>query len=355
MKITHVHVWTEDLQLTRPYTIAYQRIDSVENLFVRITGENGMVGIGAGSPAKDVTGEGIRSAQAALAAHLEPILLGADLRRCRSLLRRLGRDLAATPAARAAVDIALHDLIGKVLGLPLVDLLGRAHDSLPTSITIGIKPLSETLAEADEYIGRGFSVLKIKTGIDVDEDIERLCRLRERVGPHVAIRVDANQGYAPSDYRRFMHETRCVELEFVEQPMDRSDLDNMRAFPKAVRRQSAADECLLSPKDALTCLQRPLPFGIFNIKLMKCGGIDPGLEIASMAALAGVDLMWGCMDESIVSIAAALHAALAAPATKYLDLDGSFDLARDIVNGGFILENGCLRPTEQPGLGVTPI
>ena len=86
---------------------------------------------------------------------------------------------------------------------------------------------------------------------------------------------------------------------------------------------------------------------------MKCGGIAPGLEIATMAQYAGIDLMWGCMDESIVSISAALHAALASPATRYLDLDGSLDLARDVVQGGFVLENGWLRTTVRPGLGVS--
>ncbi|MEE4113839.1 MAG: enolase C-terminal domain-like protein, partial [Desulfobacteraceae bacterium] len=210
----------------------------------------------------------------------------------------------------------------------------------------------ETLDEAEEYSGRGFRFLKVKTGIDVDEDIERLVNIRQRVGPAVAIRVDANQGYSRSDYLRFVHETSQVDLEFTEQPLHRSDLDGMRTLAGSVRKRSAADECLLSPKDALACLCPPYPFGIFNIKLMKCGGIAPGLEIAAMAGHAGVDLMWGCMDESIVSIAGALHAALASPATKYLDLDGSFDLARDLVEGGFVLENGWLRPTDRPGLGV---
>lgn len=353
MKIKKVTTWKEDLKLTRPYTIAYERIESVENLFVLIEGENGKIGIGAGSPAEDVTGESIQACETALTEQLEPILVGADIRCCRSLLRRLGSQMADTPAARAAVDIALHDLLGNTIGLPLVDLLGRAHDALPTSITIGIKSVDETLDEATEYTGRGFRFLKVKTGINVDEDIERLVKLRRFVGPSVAIRVDANQGYSRSDYQRFFNETGKVDLEFVEQPMHRSDFDGMRSLPESVRKRSAADECLLSPKDALACLCPPYPFGIFNIKLMKCGGIAPGLEIAAMAGHKGIDLMWGCMDESIVSIAAALHAALASPATKYLDLDGSFDLARDLVEGGFVLENGWLRPTSQPGLGVT--
>jgi L-alanine-DL-glutamate epimerase-like enolase superfamily enzyme len=95
--------------------------------------------------------------------------------------------------------------------------------------------------------------------------------------------------------------------------------------------------------------------GIFNIKLMKCGGVRPALRIATIAEIAGIELMWGCMDESIISISAALHAALASPATRYLDLDGSLDLARDVVSGGFVLQDGFLSTSDAPGLGVKPV
>jgi L-alanine-DL-glutamate epimerase-like enolase superfamily enzyme len=98
--------------------------------------------------------------------------------------------------------------------------------------------------------------------------------------------------------------------------------------------------------------QPPRAAGIFNIKLMKCGGIAAARRIATVAELSGIALMWGCMDESAISIAAALHAALASPATRYLDLDGSLDLARDVVDGGFVIENGVMRTAGGPGLGV---
>ena len=263
--------------------------------------------------------------------------------------------MPAAPAALAAADIALHDLWAKSLDLPLVDVLGRIQDALPTSKTIGIKSVDETLAEAEEYRQRGFQIIKVKIGHDVDEDIERLVRLRERYGAEVALRVDANQGYSLAQYMHFYEQTKRLDLEFVEQPLAAADLDGMRSLPKDVRDRTAADECLLAPPSALACLCEPLPFGIFNIKLMKCGGIAPGLEIATMAQFAGIDLMWGCMNESIISIAAALHAALASPATRYLDLDGSLDLAQDVVQSGFVLENGWLRTTDRPGLGVSRI
>lgn len=354
MKIKKITIWKEDLDLTRPYTIAYETISSVENMFVLLETENGITGIGAGSPAEDVTGESITACELALTNTLEKVLMGKDIRYSRSILKQLNRELANTPAAMAATDIALHDLVAKTMGLPLTDILGRVHKSLPTSITIGIKSVEETLEEAREYLANGFSILKVKTGIDVETDIERILRLDEEFKQTICIRVDANQGYGSEELHQFYKKTAGL-VEFIEQPLKAADLGTMRSLPENIRIISAGDESLLGPGTALDMLHQPQPFGIFNIKLMKCGGIAPGLEIANMADHAGIDLMWGCMDESIVSIAGALHAALASRATKYLDLDGSLDLARDIVTGGFAMENGWLRTTDQPGLGVKRI
>jgi L-alanine-DL-glutamate epimerase-like enolase superfamily enzyme len=234
-------------------------------------------------------------------------------------------------------------------------MLGRAHDALPTSITIGIKPTAEALAEAREYLERGFRVLKVKLGHELEEDIERVTKLRELVGPGVTLRVDPNQGYTPAKLLRFVEETGELSIEFLEQPLPARDVAALRALPAELRERVAADESLLDETDALE-LVRPEPAcGIFNIKLMKCGGIQPARGIARIAELAGVRLMWGCMDESRISIAAALHAALASPATRYLDLDGSLDLERDVVRGGFALEGGVLRTLDAPGLGVKPL
>jgi L-alanine-DL-glutamate epimerase-like enolase superfamily enzyme len=281
--------------------------------------------------------------------------VGQDVRELPRLVRRLADAIPDTPAARAAVDIALHDLYAQKLRLPLVDVLGRAHESLPTSITIGIKPMAETLAEAQEYAGRGFTTLKVKVGRALEEDIERLIRLREKVGPDVRIRADANQGYSCQQTLRFFQATAELELEFVEQPVPASAVADLRALPETLRRRVAADESLLDERDALALCAPPPAAGIFNIKLMKCGGIRPALAIAAIAEAAGIDLMWGCMDESRISIAGALHAAFASPATRYLDLDGSLDLARDVVEGGFTIERGVMRTSGAPGLGLVEV
>jgi len=355
MKITRVKYRTEYLKLTRPYSIAYQTIDAVENIFVQLDTETGNQGLGVASPAESVTGESFDDCRAALEKNLEPLLLGRDIRHLNAISRELIENMPQTPAARTAIDIALHDVLAQHLDLPLVDLLGRTHQALPTSITIGIKSVPESLAEAAEYIERGFNVLKVKIGKSLEEDLEVLHKLRVKVGDDIVIRVDANQGYTAATFAEFMDKTQTINIEFVEQPLPADDIEGMFSLDESARRLTCADESLLNAQKALEFAHRPQPFGIYNIKLMKCGGIAPALQIADVAHLAGIDLMWGCMDESIVSIAAALHAALASPATKYLDLDGSLDLSHDLVRGGFIIKNGIMHLLDKPGLGIERI
>lgn len=355
MRITHASARVEAVPLTRPYTIAFRSVSAVEIVVVTLRDEAGRIGLGAASPEPHVTGETNEACQAALAQPALDELRGTDVRALASASRRIASTREKTPAAAAALDMALHDLWAQHLGLPLCDALGRCHEALPTSITLGIRTTAESLAEADEYLGRGFTVLKVKIGRDLDADLERLTRLRERVGRDIVLRADANQGYDLAETRRFFAATAHLGIEFLEQPVLAGATDELRALPEGERRRIAVDEPLLAPETALRLATPPWPGGIFNIKLMKCGGVGPALRIATVAELAGLQLMWGCMDESRISIAAALHAALASPATRYLDLDGSLDLARDVAEGGFTLEGGRLRPTDAPGLGVRPI
>ena len=280
-------------------------------------------------------------------------MVGRDIRMLNSICRYIERELPDTPAARTAIDIALHDLLAKHLEIPIADMLGRAYHSLPTSITIGIKSLEETLSEAEEYEGRGFKIIKLKIGQSLEQDIEITCKLREKVGKQMGIRVDANQGYSPTDLEKYAKVTIDLDLELIEQPVKKEQPEDMLKVSEEIRRRCAGDESMQIPADALKFAAHPQPFGIYNIKLMKCGGINAAIKIAETANLAGIDLMWGCMDESIISITAALHAALASPATRYIDLDGSLDLARDLVSGGFILKDGYMSISNEPGLGVS--
>lgn len=355
MQISKITVWKADLGNTKPYTIAFKTVDEVLNAFVEITLSNGVTGIGAANPSEYVTGENLQQTLSSLTeANLE-FLKGRDIREINQLLFEVTMKFPKTPAARAALDIALHDAFTKYLGIPLVKYLGQKITSMPTSNTIGIKNVEETLKETDEYIKKGFKAIKVKIGKDLEEDIERLVKMREKHGKKMAIRIDANQGYTAAQTVEFYNRTKSLDIELIEQPLKAKAVAEMRQLPEPVRNVIAADESLLSPKDALELVKPPRAVGIFNIKLMKCGGIGQALQIANIGLQEGLDLFWGCNDESIISITAGLHVAFACPNTKYIDLDGSLDLAKDVVRGGFILEDGIMRCSDKPGLGVERI
>jgi len=355
MKIKNITVWSADLGNTKPYTIAFKTVDEVINVFAEIILDNGMTGIGGGGPSEYVTGEHLDDTKSALEAQNVDFLIGRDIREINQLLFEAGMKLSKTPAAQAIIDIALHDAFTKFLGIPLVKYLGQKIHSMPTSNTIGIKNVEDTLKEAEEYGKLGFRALKVKIGKDLGEDIERLVKLREKFGKKFFIRIDANQGYTLAQTIEFYNRTKELDIELIEQPLPARSVHELKLLPEEVKVKIAADESLLSPKDALTLIKPPRAAGIFNIKLMKCGGIYQGLKIADIAFQERIDLFWGCNDESVVSITAALHVAFACANTKYIDLDGSLDLARDIVKGGFILKDGLMSCSDKPGLGVERI
>ncbi len=353
MKIKDIKVWSVDLGNTKPYTIAFKTIDEVRNAFVEITLDNGITGIGSGNPSEYVVGETLDQCLDAL--QNIDFLIGRDIREFNQLTYDVWLKFPENPSARAALDIALYDAFTKYLDVPLVKFLGQKIKKLPTSNTIGIKNVEETLKEAADYIKRGFKVIKVKLGKDLDEDVERIMKLREKFGNSIVIRVDANQGYSVEQTIQFYGRVYDLDVELIEQPLPAKAIAEMKGLPKEVRQVLAADESLITPADAIELLKPPKAAAIFNIKLMKCGGISQGLKIADIGLHEGIDLFWGCNDESIVSITAALHAAFACSNTKYIDLDGSLDLARDVVKGGFILKDGYMSCSDKPGLGVERI
>lgn len=352
MNIKYIRAYRKLLPLKRPYTIARSTISDSEIVFFEVELANGIKGIGAANTEFAVVGETAAMTMEHLESDKVAALAGKDIRQFLSLIRYYRELYAGFPGTQAAIDIALHDAFGKWLGIPVLDFYGRAHSKMLTSVTIGIKDVPETLEEAQEYFESGFRVLKVKTGLDAETDAERIIKLRERYGSHFTLRVDANTGYNPDQLKIFLKRTENENLELIEQPFLPGMENDLLDLPRETRSRLAADESLKDARSALT-LSHQLPFGIFNIKLMKCGGITGAFEIATIARQADISLFWGCNDESRVSITAALHAAFACPHTRYIDLDGSFDLAEDVVTGGFTLENGLLIPNGEPGLGVS--
>jgi L-Ala-D/L-Glu epimerase len=355
MKIRKISIRKEDLELVRPYTIAFKTVSHVENGIIIITCDNGMTGYGAFNPSHEVIGEELQDALNILTEQSVDWLIGRDIADFDAIIKKVQKNFAASPSARIGLEIALYDLHAQSLNIPLVRWLGQKIFSMPTSITIGIKNVIDTLTEAEEYVGRKFRILKVKLGISLDEDIERIIRLREKYAGSIDIIIDANQGYNTESLATFYSKTAHLGIKLIEQPLPVGQEKEMKKLPADIKKLVAADESLINPSDAVRLADSPSACGFFNIKLMKCGGISEALKIAGTAASGDIQLMWGCNDESIISITAALHTAFSCAHTRFIDLDGSLDLAKDVVGQGFILKEGIMSIADKPGLGLIPL
>lgn len=355
MKIVAARAYIQKMALKKPYTIAYNTFSDVSLAFLEIELANGLVGIGSASPAEEVVGETTEQTVINLNTEFVANFVGRDIRHFQQIIFETNLHFPHLPGTVAAIDIALHDAFGKFIGISVASYYGQKMNALPTSMTIGIKGVDETLEEAKEYAAMGFKVFKVKTGMDVKEDIERIAALYKTMGAGYTIRVDANQGYDLNALNSFLKATANYPLELIEQPLPVGQENSLLALAASDRKILTADESLKDPKAALNFAGAEQTFGIYNIKLMKCGGLIGAKEIATIAQNARINLFWGCNDESIISITAALHMAYACPNTKYIDLDGSFDLMEDLVTGGFDVREGCLVINNDPGFGFTKI
>ncbi|MCB1054280.1 MAG: dipeptide epimerase [Acidobacteria bacterium] len=350
MRILRLEAWAVELPLSEPYTIAYETVDRVTNLFVRLVTDGTLAGFGCAAPAPEVTGEQPEDVLAALVDVAGPLVAGSDPLRYGRTLERLRAPLVAFPAALAAVDMALHDLLGKIAGLPLWQLLGGYRRQIVTSVTIGILPEDETLRHARRRVAEGFRALKLKGGLDDRDDAEKVLAVRAAVGPEIELRFDANQGYTAEQALRFVDAVRPANLKLIEQPTPRRDHDELARVTAGSDLPVMADESLMNLDDAIRLVGRRRVH-LLNVKLMKVGGIAETLRISAVARSAGLEVMVGCMDEAALAIAAGLAAALARPNLRYADLDGHLDLADDPTRGAVILEDGRLAATGRPGLG----
>jgi L-alanine-DL-glutamate epimerase-like enolase superfamily enzyme len=350
MKITRLEAWSVRMKLAEPYTIAYETVDHAVNVLLRMDTDRGVMGFGCAAPDLPITGETPDDVLRALRDVVAPSIKGSDPLRIAFLLERLRPDLANRMSTKAAVDMALHDIMGKAAGQPLWKMLGGFRTSIRTSVTIGIMGVDETVRKARDIAGRGFRCIKIKGGVNVDEDIAKVLKVREALGKGMELRFDANQGFSVEQSLKFVDGTRRAKLELVEQPTPRGQPDLLGRVTSGVSIPVMADESLMTLRDAFRLARRDL-VDMVNVKLMKVGGIAEALQINAVARSAGLEVMVGCLDEAAIGIAAGLHFALARPNVAYADLDGHLDLLDDPTAGAVILKDGVLFPTSGSGLG----
>jgi len=336
---------------TSTFTISTGSSDVEENVIVKvISGDE--FGIGNASPSR-VTQETLQSIEAFIASTPKK-LSGTDETDLLKLHQRLDAIAPGNTAAKAGIDIAIFDLLSKRDKKPLYKFLGGSRDRIMTDMTIGIEPKEVTVKKALLHFKAGFRALKLKVGLDLEEDIRRVAAVREAVGPRVELRIDANQGYTVEKAIKFSEAMGPYDIAVIEQPVPADDYVGLKAVTQASAIPIMADECVKSVLDARK-VAREGDADMINVKLMKSAGINDAVMINKLAESTDMNTMIGCMGEIQVSIAAGLHFALSSKNVRFADLDSHFSIVDD-PSSGLIFSEGYLVASEVPGLGIkTPL
>jgi len=352
MQITAVEVIPTELNLHLPYRAAYHteaEVNRVAAVFIRVETRQGEVAWGCAAFDPALTGETLENvtrtcrACADRARDLNPL-------NTEHALSELAKLTQGTPSAQCAFDLAFYDLLGLAAGLPLYRLLGGYRDRIQTSITLNVGPVRETIEMATERARRGFRILKIKGGLDPDQDVRRVRAVHDAL-PSLTLRLDADQGYT---VKQAIDVARALEgrLEMLEQPTPASDLGALREVTENSPIPILADESVMGPSTALEIATRHAADAL-SLKLATCGGLRCARQIDAIARAAQMATMVGCITEPALLTAAGLAFALSSPSVRYGDLDGYFDLTDDPTVAHFIFEGGWLIASEVPGLGCT--
>ena len=356
MKITDIKIGQISVPLKTPFKTALRTVNSVEDIIVEVHTDTGNIGFGEAPPTGVITGDTKGAIIGAIEEHIKKNIIGMDIENFEEIMIKLDKSLIKNTSAKAAIDIALHDLYGQLYNAPLYKLLGGYRKEIITDITISVNDPEEMAKDSLEAIKRGYTTLKIKVGKDALLDIERMKAIRKAVGYDVKLRIDANQGWKPKEAVQTLRkmEDEGLQIEFVEQPVAAHDIEGLKFVTDNVSIPVLADESVFSPEDALTILQRRAA-DLINIKLMKTGGLHNALKICSLAEIYGVECMIGCMLEAKVSVNAAVHLAAAKSIITKIDLDGPVLCSEDPVEGGAIFNEYKITLNDEPGLGIRKI
>jgi L-alanine-DL-glutamate epimerase-like enolase superfamily enzyme len=351
MRIERIEIYKANLPLVRPFRIAIGETRIAETLYLRVHADDGLYGMGEANLFTPVVGETQATAFAA-AKDLAKLLVGSDPLDIERRVSDMRRFVPFNPTTRSGFDMALYDLAGKIAGLPLYALLGGPRRVITTDNTVGIDTPEAMAERALEIKGRGFPAVKVKVGTTAAEDIRRVEHIRRAVGPELAIRIDANQGWDRVSAVQALRGMEDLVLEYCEQPVPVWDFEGMRHVRTRTSIPIMADESVFDEHDALK-LASMNACDYLNIKLAKSGGIHVGLRINAVAEADGMQCMVGCMTESRLGLSAGAHLVSARPNIVFADLDGADMLRDDPVVGGMVYEHGGrIALPEAPGLGA---
>ncbi|HEV7219554.1 MAG TPA: enolase C-terminal domain-like protein [Terriglobales bacterium] len=326
-------------------------------LFVKIDTDDGVTGYGEATLAPVWSGESQAAAQHIICEILAPLLIGQNALHLNSLTDSMDRALIGNPFTKAAIEMALVDLVARIHQVPVYVLLGgpRRDPEIRLKFSIGAFSPKEAARVARHAVALGLSAVKVKVGFDVTQDIERVQAVRSEVGAEVRVAVDANAGWTENDAIRAIPYLERLNINALEQPLRRGDFRGCARLRRRTAIPIMLDESVFTRQDALEAIHCNA-CDLISIYPGKNGGIFRSLEIAQMAASAGMQCVLGSNLEMDLGTAAMLHLAIAVPAlatTVDHDIIGPLYYERHFTHSPVRFRNGCAIAEERVGWGMS--
>ncbi|MDF0599684.1 enolase C-terminal domain-like protein [Psychromarinibacter sp. C21-152] len=329
--------------------------DVCETIVLRLTSEGGAEGFGEAAAWAVFTGSP-EASYAALDRYLRPLVLGQPAGHIGRFMADAERAVAHCTEAKAALETALLDLCGRIVGVPVWALLGgKCRDTIPLSCSLADPDFDADLRLVDRLRADGVNIVKLKTGVkDHRFDMMRLERLRSD-HPDLCVRVDYNQGLGPEDAEARLRDVARLAPDFIEQPVRADQYALMARLRHAVEVPLLADESVFGPEDMLRAASEGICDGV-AVKIMKAGGLRRAQRVAEIAAAAGLTAYGGDMFETGLAHMAGAQMIAATPAIKLgcEFYQARYYLQEDILETPFPVSDGAVVVPDGPGLGVVP-
>jgi o-succinylbenzoate synthase len=353
MQIRKIEPIAVSLPMIKPVIMAGEEVRRADNVLVRVEADDGLVGWGEAASAPTMTGETVPGMVAAVC-HLAPALTGHDAGDIASAIAAMHSRMYANHGAKAAIEIALHDLLGRAAGLPVHALIGnKRRRRLPLLGVVGSGDDHGDVRDAATKQTNGFTLFKIKVGVgSAEDDAARTRAICEALDDGCLVSADANQGFTVEEAIAFVRAVAGAGLDFLEQPVAADDLDGMAAVAAATDIAIGADEGIHSASDVARHHGRGAARGI-SLKAIKLGGIRAVVDAGRLADDLGMSVNVSCKTgETSIGCAAALHIASVIPNVAWgLTLTHS-GLAEDVVTSAIGVERGFADVLDRPGLGI---
>ena len=353
MKITNLKAYPLSVPMKKPIKMARQLVKEAETLLVKVETDEGISGFGETAAALSFSGETLVSMRYIIDQYLAPTLIGEDPFNVAKVNLVLDKMMAHNYGVRAAIDIALHDLVSKSLGIPLYKFLGgRMRDDVRITWHVANADYDKDIEAASQGRDLGFEVMKLKVGTaDIKQELKTLEGLRNRLG-EMDLRLDANQGLSLTTAIPYIKKTEAFEITFFEQPIDYHYFSGMAKICASVNVPIAADEGIFTADDVVRNFEAKSA-DIISLKMMKAGGITGVMRAAHVCEVLGLPIHLAAkIAETSVATAAAIHVGVCLPRLDYDCGTTNHYLLDDIVEEPLVPSKGRMKPPEKPGLGV---